>query len=38
MHFEDTERLVTEMEMLKVVLYLVSRGREKSDAATFALF
>jgi hypothetical protein len=38
MHFEDTERLVTEMEMLKVVLYLVSRGREKSEAATFALF
>jgi hypothetical protein len=24
MHFEDTERLVTEIEMLKVVLYLVS--------------
>jgi hypothetical protein len=25
MHIEDTERLVTEIEMLKVVLYLVSR-------------
>jgi hypothetical protein len=25
MHIEDTERLVTEVEMLKVVLYLVSR-------------
>jgi hypothetical protein len=24
-HIEDTERLVTEIEMLKVVLYLVSR-------------
>jgi hypothetical protein len=28
MRIEDTERLVTEMEMLKVVLYLVSRNRE----------
>jgi hypothetical protein len=25
MHIEDMERLVTEVEMLKVVLYLVSR-------------
>jgi hypothetical protein len=25
MHIEDTERLVTEIEMLKVLLYLVSR-------------
>jgi hypothetical protein len=25
MHIEDTQRLVTEIEMLKVVLYLVSR-------------
>jgi hypothetical protein len=25
MHTEDTQRLVTEIEMLKVVLYLVSR-------------
>jgi hypothetical protein len=24
-HIEDTQRLVTEIEMLKVVLYLVSR-------------
>ena len=32
MHIEDTERLVTEIEMLKVVLYLVcqrQRVREK---------
>jgi hypothetical protein len=30
-HFEDTERLVTEIEMLKVVLYLMrSRGEVKS--------
>jgi hypothetical protein len=28
MHVEDTQRLVTEIEMLKVILYLVSR-REK---------
>lgn len=27
MHIEDTERLVTEIEMLKVVLHLVSRSR-----------
>jgi hypothetical protein len=27
MHIEDTQRLVTEIEMLKVVLYLVSRKR-----------
>jgi hypothetical protein len=27
MYFEDTERLVTEIEMLKVVLYLVCRNR-----------
>jgi archaellum component FlaC len=26
-HIEDTERLVTEIKMLKVVLYLVSRSR-----------
>ena len=25
MHIEDTQRLVTEIEMLKVVLYLISR-------------
>jgi hypothetical protein len=28
MHIEDTQRLVTEIEMLKVVLYVVSRGEE----------
>jgi hypothetical protein len=28
MFMEDTQRLVTEIEMLKVVLYLVSRGEE----------
>jgi hypothetical protein len=34
MHIEDTERLVTEIEMLKVVLYLVcrnNRGRSKAS-------
>jgi hypothetical protein len=29
MHIEDTERLVTEIEMLKVVLYLVSRDKRR---------
>ena len=28
MHIEDTQRLVTEIEMLKVVLYLVSRKNQ----------
>jgi hypothetical protein len=28
MHIEDTQRLVTEIEMLKVVLYLVSRKQQ----------
>jgi hypothetical protein len=28
MHIEDTERLVTEIEMLKVLLYLVSRKQQ----------
>jgi hypothetical protein len=28
-HIEDTERLVTEIEMLKVVLYLVSRRQQQ---------
>ncbi len=34
MYFEDRERLVTEIEMLKVVLYLVSRDkrRKREDA------
>ena len=27
-HIEDTQRLVTEIEMLKVVLYLVSRKNQ----------
>jgi hypothetical protein len=29
MHIEDTQRLVTEIEMLKVVLYLVSRKQQQ---------
>ena len=29
MHIEDTKRLVTEIEMLKVVLYLVSRKQQQ---------
>jgi hypothetical protein len=29
MHTEDTQRLVTEIEMLKVVLYFVSRREEE---------
>jgi hypothetical protein len=28
-HTEDTQRLVTEIEMLKVVLYLASRNRKE---------
>jgi hypothetical protein len=31
MHIEDTQRLVTEIEMLKVVLYLVNRNIHKSN-------
>jgi hypothetical protein len=30
MHIEDTERLVIELEMLKVELYLVARSRSDS--------
>jgi hypothetical protein len=30
MHIEDTQRLVTEIEMLKVVLYLVAREESSS--------
>jgi hypothetical protein len=30
MHIEDTQRLVTEIEMLKVVLYFVRRGTRRS--------
>jgi hypothetical protein len=33
MHFEDTERLVTEIEMLKVVLFLVCRNRRRKEAS-----
>jgi hypothetical protein len=29
MHIEDTQRLVTEIEMLKVVLYLVCRRNKR---------
>lgn len=28
MHIEDTERLIIELEMLKVVLYMVSKKRQ----------
>jgi hypothetical protein len=31
MHMEDTESLVTEIEMLKVVLYLVASSRRKIE-------
>ena len=34
MHIEDTQRLVTEIEMLKVVLFLVCRNRRKEDEAS----
>ena len=34
MHIEDTERLVTEIEKLKVVLFLVRRNRRKQGAPT----
>ena len=30
-HLEDTQRLVTEIEMLKVVLFLVCRNRRKKE-------
>jgi hypothetical protein len=29
MHIEDTQRLVTEIEMIKVILYLVSRKQQQ---------
>ena len=32
MHIEDTQRLVTEIEMLKVVLYLVMGKRTRTGA------
>ena len=31
MHIDDTQRLVTEIEMLKVVFYLVNRKRGRGD-------
>ena len=31
MHIEDTQRLVTEIEMLKVVLFLVCRNERKEE-------
>jgi hypothetical protein len=31
MHIEDSQRLVTEIEMLKVVLYLVCRNERKEE-------
>jgi precorrin-6x reductase len=33
MRFEDTERLVTEIEMLKVVLFLVGRNNLEEEAS-----
>jgi hypothetical protein len=33
MHIEDTERLVTEIEMLKVVLYLMMRSKKRRQDA-----
>jgi hypothetical protein len=32
MYFEDTQRLVAEIEMLKVVLYLLARSRGRSNS------
>jgi hypothetical protein len=32
-HIEETQRLVTEIEMLKVVLYLVDRNNRRSKAS-----
>jgi hypothetical protein len=32
MHIEDTQSLVTEIEMLKVVLYLVSRKQQSNNS------
>jgi hypothetical protein len=34
MHIEDTQRLVTEIEMLKFVLYLVNRKQKGSTIRT----
>jgi hypothetical protein len=33
-HIEDTEMLVTEIEVLKMVLFLVCRNRRKEEEAT----
>jgi methyl coenzyme M reductase beta subunit len=33
MYMEDTQRLVTEIEMLRVVLYLVNRNNRRSKAS-----
>ena len=33
MQMEDTQRLVAEIEMLKMVLYLVSRGKRRKEEA-----
>jgi hypothetical protein len=33
-HIEDTQMLVTEIEMLKSVLFLVCRKERKEDAAS----
>jgi hypothetical protein len=37
MHIEDTQRLVTEIEMLKVVLYLVCRNRRRRKASCLSM-
>jgi hypothetical protein len=34
MHIEDTQRLVTDIEMLNVVLYLVSRKQRSNNTST----
>jgi hypothetical protein len=34
MHIEDTQKLVTEIEMLKVVLFLVSRKQQQHQLTT----
>ena len=37
MHIEDTQRLVAEIEMLKVVLYLVTSDDSRRRAAAFTI-
>jgi hypothetical protein len=34
MYMEDTQRLITEIEMLKLVLYLVNRNNRRTSKAT----